>query len=201
MNTNQLLAEPKKSTYDVIIIGGAMLGSSVAWFLAKNAGFDGSILVIEKDPSYEFTSTSHTNSCMRQQFSAEINIKISQFGANFVKNFQEYMGGDERVPKIPFHQYGYMYLADNPIFAQTLKEAQIIQEKCGAGTKHMSVDQIENDYPFYMLDDIIAANHNLIDEGYFDGNTIFDWWKRSAKENGVEYVNNEVVSIEKKLYR
>jgi glycine/D-amino acid oxidase-like deaminating enzyme len=37
----------------------------------------------------------------------------------------------------------------------------------------------------------------LIDEGYFDGNTIFDWWKRSAKENGVEYVNNEVVSIEK----
>ncbi|MDA7846601.1 FAD-binding oxidoreductase [Amylibacter sp.] len=197
MYTNQLLAEPKKSTYDVIIIGGAMLGSSVAWFLAKNAGFDGSILVIEKDPSYEFTSTSHTNSCMRQQFSAEINIKISQFGANFVKNFQEYMGGDERVPQIPFHQYGYMYLADNPIFAQTLKEAQIIQEKCGASTKHMSVDQIENDYPFYMLDDIIAANHNLIDEGYFDGNTIFDWWKRSAKENGVEYVNNEVVSIEK----
>ena len=197
MNTNQLLAEPKKSTYDVIIIGGAMLGSSVAWFLAKNADFDGSILVIEKDPSYEFTSTSHTNSCMRQQFSAEINIKISQFGANFVKNFQEYMGGDERVPQIPFHQYGYMYLADNPIFAQTLKEAQIIQEKCGAGTKHMSVGQIENDYPFYMLDDIIAANHNLIDEGYFDGNTIFDWWKRSAKENGVEYVNNEVVSIEK----
>jgi glycine/D-amino acid oxidase-like deaminating enzyme len=200
MTPNQLLADPKENTYDVIIIGGAMLGSSVAWFLATNADFDGSILVIEKDPSYEFTSTSHTNSCMRQQFSAEINIKISQFGADFVKNFQEYMGDDERVPQIPFHQYGYMYLADNPIFAKTLKEAQIIQKKCGAGTKHMSVDQIKNDYPFYMLDDIIAANHNLIDEGYFDGNTIFDWWKRSAQENGVEYITNEVISIQKNLH-
>ena len=200
MTPNQLLADPKENTYDVIIIGGAMLGSSVAWFLATNADFDGSILVIEKDPTYEFTSTSHTNSCMRQQFSAEINIKISQFGADFVKNFQEYMGDDERVPQIPFHQYGYMYLADNPIFAKTLKEAQIIQKKCGAGTKHLSVDQIKNDYPFYMLDDIIAANHNLIDEGYFDGNTIFDWWKRSAQENGVEYITNEVISIQKNLY-
>jgi hypothetical protein len=46
---------------------------------------------------------------MRQQFSTEINIKISQFGADFVKNFRQYMGGDERVPEIPFHQYGYMY--------------------------------------------------------------------------------------------
>ena len=124
--------------------------------------------------------------------------KISQFGADFVKNFRHYMGGDERVPDIPFHQYGYMYLADNPIFAQTLKEAQIIQEKCGAGTKHMSVDQIENDYPFYMLDDIVAANHNRINEGYFDGATIFDWCKRVAREKGTEYIENEVISIEVK---
>ena len=175
-----------------------MLGSSVAWFLAKNADFDGSILVIEKDPSYEFTSTSHTNSCMRQQFSAEINIKISQFGADFVKNFQEYMGGDERVClKYRSINMDICIWLITQYLHKTLKEAQIIQEKCGAGTKHMSVDQIENDYPFYMLDDIIAANHNLIDEGYFDGNTIFDWWKRSAQENGVEYVTNEVVSIQK----
>ena len=64
--------EPRNSSYDVVIVGGAMFGSSVAWFLASNPDFDGSILVVEKDPSYEFTSTAHTNSCMRQQFSREI---------------------------------------------------------------------------------------------------------------------------------
>ena len=199
MALNEILINPTRKTYDVLIIGGAMLGSSVAWFLSKNNDFRGSILVVEKDPTYEFTSTAHTNSCMRQQFSTEINIKISQFGADFVKNFRHYMGGDERVPDIPFHQYGYMYLADNQIFAKTLKDAQILQKKCGAGTKHMMADEIKRDYPFYMLDDIIAANHNLIDEGYFDGNTIFDWWKRSSRESGVEYISNEVVKIGKNL--
>lgn len=188
---------PQKKSYDVVIIGGAMLGSSVAWFTASNPDFDGSILVVEKDPSYEFTSTVHTNSCMRQQFSNEINIRVSQFAAEFVKNFRTFMGGDARVPQPVLQSYGYMYLADNPEFVSTLKTAQSIQQSLGAGTKHMSKDEIARDYPFYNLDGILGANHNLVDEGYFDGNTLFDWWKRSARERGVEYLTNEVVAIAK----
>ena len=174
-----------------------MYGSSVAWWLSDNKDFDGSVLVVERDPTYEFTSTAHTNSCMRQQFSAPINIKISQFAADFVKNFRSYMGGDQRVPHLALQCYGYMYLADNAAFAQDLVDAQKIQAACGAGTKHMSAAQIKAAYPFYNMDDIIAGNHNLIDEGYFDGNTLFDWWKRSARERGVEYIHNSVVAMTK----
>ncbi len=186
---------PVKASYDVVIVGGAMYGSSVAWFLTDNPDFDGSILVVERDPTYEFTSTSHTNSCMRQQFSREINIRVSQFAADFVKNFRAYMGGDDRVPHLRLQSYGYMYLADNAAFAATLKEGQELQAACGAGTKHMMPDEIAAAYPFYNLDDIVAANHNLQDEGYFDGNTLFDWWRRSARERGVEYLTNEVVAM------
>lgn len=186
---------PGKSCYDVVIVGGAMFGSSVAWFLTDNPDFDGSILVVEKDPTYEFTSTSHTNSCMRQQFSREINVRVSQFAADFVKNFRDYMGGDARVPHLMLQSYGYMYLADNADFAATLRESQKLQAACGAGTKYMTRDEIARDYPFYNLDDIVAANHNLVDEGYFDGNTLFDWWKRSARERGVEYLTNEVIAM------
>jgi len=199
MMAENISTSPLKKSYDVVIIGGAMLGSSVAWFLSTNTDFKGSILIIEKDPTYEFSSTAHTNSCIRQQFSTEINIKISQFGANFIKNFREYMGGDERVPIVPFQSFGYMYLADNLDFSETLQQAQIIQKKCGAGTKYMRADEIKRDYPFYMLDDIIGGNHNLIDEGYFDGNTLFDWWKRSARERGAEYITNEAISMQKNI--
>ena len=188
---------PVNNCYDVVIVGGAIFGSSVAWFLSNNPDFDGSILVVEKDPSYEFSSTAHTNSCMRQQFSRKINVQISQFAAEFVNNFQRFLGDDERVPPIHFQSYGYMYLANTEEFAQTLKQAQALQVACGAGTKTMTADEIKRDYPFYNVEDIIVGNHNLINEGYYDGNTVFDWLKRSAREKGTEYLCNEVIGMNK----
>lgn len=188
---------PKANSYDVIIVGGAMYGSAVAWFLTDNKDFDGKVLVVERDPTYEFTSTAHTNSCMRQQFSEPINIKISQFAADFVKNFRRYMGGDERVPKLALQSYGYMYLAGTEARAAELCAAQKVQVENGAGTKHMTAAEIKAAYPFYNVDDIVAGNINLIDEGYFDGGTLFDWWKRSARERGVEYIHNSVVGMTK----
>ena len=197
MNNKQNRVVPTQSSYDVVIVGGAMYGSSVAWFLADNPDFDGSILVVERDPAYSACSTVHTNSCIRQQFSRELNVRISQFGAEFIKHFRGFLGDDERVPDIPIHSYGYMYLADTEAFADTLRESQRVQSSCGAGTKIMSAGEISQDYPFYNVDDIVAGSHNLVDEGYFDGGTIFDWWRRSAKERGVEYIGNEVVSMQK----
>lgn len=195
MSPRSLSTTPTRSSYDVVIVGGAMFGSSVAWFLADNSDFDGSILVVERDPTYEFTSTAHTNSCMRQQFSREINVRVSQFAAEFVKNFREFMGNDPRVPELTLHSFGYMYLADSEDFANVLRENQKLQQACGAGTKIMTAEEIKRDYPFYKVDDIVAGSHNLVDEGYFDGNTLFDWWRRSAREKGAEYVTNEVVSM------
>ena len=128
---NELSASSRKR-YDVVIVGGAVIGSSVACFLGNNPDFDGSILVVEKDPTYEFSSTAHTNSCMRQQFSAEINIRISKFAADYVKNLRHYLGDDPRVLDLAFHSYGYMYLADNDAFADNLRAAQKIQQACGA---------------------------------------------------------------------
>ncbi|WP_370401958.1 NAD(P)/FAD-dependent oxidoreductase [Sulfitobacter sp. JB4-11] len=186
---------PTTPSYDVVIIGGAIYGSALAWWLTNTPGFDGSIAVIERDPTYAYASTSHTNSCIRQQFSNPTNIQISQFGAEFIKNFRAFMGGDPEVPHLPLQSYGYMYLADTDGFARTLQESQKIQAKLGAHTRYMTREEIAAAYPFYNLDGIIGGNHNLVDEGYFDGGTMFDWFKRMARRNGVTYVHDEVVGL------
>ncbi|MDG1068695.1 MAG: FAD-binding oxidoreductase [Sulfitobacter sp.] len=186
---------PSRTSYDVIIIGGAIYGSSVAWWLTQMAGFDGTVLVVERDPTYSFASTSHTNSCIRQQFSNATNIKVSQFGAQFIRNFSDFMGGNPEVPNLTLQSFGYLYLADTPEFAGALKQSQAVQQALGAATRHMSREEIAAAYPFYQLDDILAGNHNLVDEGYFDGGTMFDWFKRSARANGVEYIHAEVSAI------
>ena len=197
MTTAPNFGAPRAQSYDVVIIGGAMLGSSAAWFLKDNPDFTGSVLVIERDPTYEFAATSHTNSCMRQQFSEPINVKISQFAADYVKNFRAYLGDDARVPKLHLQCFGYLYLADTEAAARTMQAVQKVQAACGAGTKFMTRDEIAAAYPFYHLDDIIGGNHNLVDEGYFDGGTMFDWWRRSNRERGVEFCANEVMAMTK----
>jgi glycine/D-amino acid oxidase-like deaminating enzyme len=190
-----IVSSPRGTSYDVVIVGGAVIGSSTASFLAMNPDFDGSVLVVERDTTYAKASTTHTNSCMRQQFSNELNIRISQFGADYVRNFRAYLGGDPEIPDLAVDHFGYMYLADNDDFARILRENQAIQAALGAGTRIMSAEEIADAYPFYKLDDIVCGSHNLVDEGYFDSGTMFDWMRKTARRRGVEYVANEVVDL------
>lgn len=186
---------PARDSYDVVIIGGAIMGSSLAWWLTETPGFDGSVLVIERDPSYLWCSTAHTNSCIRQQFSTELNVRISQFTAAFIKNLRANMGGDDRVPNLDIQSYGYLYLADNERFADVLRANQKVQLAAGAETRLLTPDQIAADYPFYDLAGIVLGSINTRDEGYWDGGTLFEWFRRSAQGRGIEYVQGEVTAM------
>lgn len=181
-------------SYDVVIIGGGMIGASCAWWLARDPDFTGKILVIERDPTYEFASTSHTNSSIRQQFGTEINIRISQFGAEFIHNFREFMGVPD-APEITLQSFGYLYLADTPAFADALRASAALQQSLGAGTRILTPDEIAAEWPFYNLDGILLGSHNPVNEGYFDGGTIFDWFRRQSRALGVEWRTGEVTGI------
>ncbi|WP_108483428.1 NAD(P)/FAD-dependent oxidoreductase [Oceaniglobus ichthyenteri] len=192
---------PTHQTYDIVIIGGGIMGAATAWFLTEQPDFDGRVLVVERDPSYEFASTTHTNSCMRQQFSTELNVRVSQFAADFVKNLRRYMGDDPRVPDLTIRSFGYLYLADSDDFANTLRANQKVQLAAGAATRLLTPDQIASEYPFYNVDDIMLGSINTVDEGYFDGSTLFDWFRRKSRERGVEYIHNEVVAMARNANR
>jgi glycine/D-amino acid oxidase-like deaminating enzyme len=187
--------EPSQDTYDVVIIGGAIMGSSTAWWLTE-MGFSGRVLVIERDPSYEKAATALSFSCIRQQFSTELNIRISQFGAHFVQSLRQRMGGDDRVPELKIQNFGYLYLADTAAFADVLRANQAVQVAAGAGTRLLTPDQIKAEFPFYSVDDLVLGSLNTKDEGYFDGYTVFDWFRRKAREAGVDYVADEVVGLD-----
>lgn len=191
------LQAPQQNRYDIVIVGGAIMGSATAWFLSDDADFTGRVLVVEKDPSYATASTTHTNSCMRQQFSTALNVRISQFAADYVKNLRRYLGDDDRVPSLSIHSFGYLYLADTVEFGDHLRRACAVQNGAGAATKLLDPDQIAEAYPFYNVSDIVLGSLNLVDEGAWDGSAVFDWWRRKARERGVEYIHNEVVAIDK----
>lgn len=187
--------EAQKQAYDVAIIGGATSGAAISFFLSANPDFKGSILVIERDASLKESATRASNYCMRQQFATEINIKIAQYAADFVKNFKSIVGSDD-APELGIRNFGYLYLADDEKFAQVLREDQQLQASCGAGSKIISTADVAQKYPFFQLDDIILGCLNTQDEGEFDGWTIFQTLRRAAIRQGVDYIENEVVGMD-----
>ena len=185
---------PSRAAYDVVIVGGGIMGSSAAWWLTQMAPAM-RVLVIERDPTYASAATTHTNSCMRQQFSTELNVRISQFAAEFVTSLRERMGGDERVPELSIRNFGYMYLAADEGFADVLRANAAVQRAAGAETVLMTPEEIAAAYPFYALDGIVLGSINRKDEGYWDGAAVFDAWRRSGRERGVEVVRAEVAGV------
>ena len=70
--------------HDVVIVGGAAVGSAAAYFLAAAPQFSGSVLVLERDPSYQACATTRSVASVRHQFSTPENIRMSMFGSEFI---------------------------------------------------------------------------------------------------------------------
>ena len=88
-----------------------------------------------------------------------------------------------------------MYLANTEGSADQLRRNQIVQKNVGAATQLMSGEAITRTYPFYNVDDIILGSINRVDEGYWDGATVFNWWLRQSRERDVTYIQNEIVEF------
>ena len=73
---------------DTLIIGGAVMGSSIAYWLSENQDYDGTIVVVEPDPTYAHSSTALSEASIRHQFSQPVNIKLSIKETKPKKNFE-----------------------------------------------------------------------------------------------------------------
>lgn len=188
---------PSSLSYDVAIVGGATSGSAIAWFLASNPDFKGTVIVVERDPSLSYSATQASNNCMRQQFATEINVKIAQYGAEFIKHFRKNLGcsDGDGIPDIPIRNFGYLYLAADDEFAATLGEDQRLQAACGAGTRMVYAAEIASMYPFYDVRDVKAGSLNTVDEGAYDALGVVRGLREKAQSLGVDYIHNEVTGM------
>jgi len=184
-----------KDQYDVVIIGGAVIGSAVAYYLAANPDFDGSVLVIERDPTYLKAATSLSSSSIRTQFSNPINVKISQYGSEVIRNFGEMMQVGDDKPDLSFHSGGYLFLANTPEQVQVLKENHEAQVSCGADVVLWNRDQLANAFPHLNVADIELASYGRSGEGWFNNTGLMYGFKNKARSLGVEYVTDEAVAI------
>ena len=182
-----------KKVYDIVVVGGGVIGSSISYNLV-NDGFDGKILVIEKDPSYEFASTTLSAGGVREQFSLTENIRISQYGLNIFERFDEVMEVDGDKAHAEFKQRGYLFLADEKNWPM-LKGNYEIQKGLGAEVSLLSIDDLKKRIPHLKTDNLVGGSFGAR-AGYLDPYGVLQGYIKKGKNLGVEYLYEEVTGIE-----
>ena len=171
----------------VVIVGGAIMGSFVAFFL-KHQGFKGSIKVIERDFSYQKSSTALSASAIRTQFGCAINAKLTLFAAELFRNITTWFGIDA---DINFQEKGYLILHRSSDIFDTVE----LLNSVGADISVLDPAQLISQFPWLNVDGIECGTYGNQHEGWFDAWSLLQCVRATAKQLGVEYIKAEASQL------
>lgn len=178
---------------DVLIVGGAAVGSAVAYFLKVELGFEGKVVVVERDPTYQRSATTLSAASIRQQFSTPENIRMSRFGIDLIRTLKDRFGPDA---DIGFHEGGYLLLASSAGEAGLRRNWQTQQAE-GADILWLAPDVLRKRFPWLFVEDLSAGTWGRTGEGWFDAHLLLNLFRKAAQEAGAIYVTGAVSGIER----
>lgn len=176
---------------DVVIVGGAVVGSAVAYYL-KKLGFSGSVVVIEQDLSLADSCTARSAGGIRQQFSTPENIALSQFGLKLIRNLKQEFGPDADVA---FREQGYLLLASEAGLP-VLESNVAIQTAHGAPTLLLDPNALKGRFPWLVTDGLAGGAFGPQGEGWLDPHSLAGLLRRGARDKGAQWREARVTHIE-----
>lgn len=179
---------------DVVIVGGAVVGSAVAHFLMADPGFGGSVLILERDLSFRDCATARSLASIRHQFSTPENVRLSMFGTAFLRAAHEHLAVEGDAPDIAFREPGYLFLA-REAGLPVLQANHRVQRAEGADVALLTPAQMAERFPWLRVDDLAAGSLGLSGEGWLDANGLMNGLRRQAQSRGAVVRRGEVVEL------
>jgi glycine/D-amino acid oxidase-like deaminating enzyme len=176
---------------DVVIAGGGIIGTCVAFFL-KELGFGGSVLVLERDMSFRTASTTLSAAGIRQQFTTPLNARMSQFGFAFLRSLPQRFGPEADVA---LRENGYLIVASAAGEA-ALRRAQAAVVAEGAAVAWLDPAGLAARFPWLNLAGLAGGTLGLAGEGWFDAHLLLAAVRRAARAAGVMFRQAEVTGVE-----
>ena len=179
---------------DIVVIGGAVMGASVAFWLTRlQPGI--AVLVVEQDPSFARAATALSVASIRQQFTTAVNVKISRFGIDFIRNIADHLGPQGGVSALGLKENGYLFVTANDAAAATMRDVAAMQCSLGAATEIWTPDQIKARFPWLAVTDLLAGSFGPRDEGWFDNMGLLSGFRTAAKAQGARFVTDRVTGL------
>jgi len=181
---------------DVLVVGGGIMGSSVAYFLTALAP-SCEVVVVEPDSTYEFASTPRASGGARRQFSCPENIAMSNYSLPFIEQFPQTMAVNDEPAHVDWHGGGYLFIVPDKGWAM-LRENHAVQVAQGVRADLLDRDGLVARFPSMNVQDLAGGVHTP-DDGWCDPNGLLRGFRRKALAQGVAYVSDRVVAIERRI--
>ena len=166
-------------TADVVIIGGGIVGSSIAWHLTAAGCND--VLVIERETHQGKGSTGKSMGGVRAQFATPVNIRMSLYSIPFYASFEERLGHPSG-----YRAQGYLFLATKPAHLDYLRANHERQLAEGLKTvERLSTEDIARRFPQLRTDDVLGG-HFCPSDGFVDPYSAMVGFMTRAAEQGAK---------------
>jgi glycine/D-amino acid oxidase-like deaminating enzyme len=180
-------------TYDVLIVGGGIMGSSTAFNLVRLEP-KLKVAVVEKDPTYATSSTTLSAANLRTvAFSLKENFLISKRTFEILATFESDMTVEGRKPDIYFRAEGNLFLCDTAGLAAA-RRIFTMHKSLGSNAEWLESDEIRARWPLLNVEGIAAGTFGPTD-GHLDAYGLLMAYKSKARSMGAEYLQDEVVSL------
>ena len=167
---------------DIIIIGGGLVGSSIAFHLLEG-GFDGTVRVVERDPSYRFASSALALGGVRHQFASRVSFEMVRYSADLY----------ESIPETRFRRLGYLFLVAAGLEGRFRNRFRIMRE-LGVPVQWLDLAGVLDLVPGLYSDDIVGGLFGPRD-GYLEPSSAVDALRSRAEQAGAEFISEEVHRI------
>lgn len=178
---------PYEPRSHIVIVGGAIIGSFCAWSL-RQAGFTGAITIVEKDPSYQYSSTALSAASIRTQFGTPVNIAMSLYAARLFRDLPAVFGAEA---DIGYREKGYLILGRPDQVAERIAAAEM-QRAAGADIRVLDPDALAMRFPGISVEGVGIGTLGAQHEGWFDAWSLLSLVRRAARQQGVRYVEATV---------
>jgi sarcosine oxidase subunit beta len=171
----------------VAVIGGGVVGASVAYHLAKVGVRD--VIVLDRGSTMGSGSTGRATGGYRAQFATPINVRLSLLAREKLKSFKEETGVDSGYQPV-----GYLWLASTDRQLRLLRDAQRMQKAEGLNeATELSLAQIPDVNPAISLDRVAGATFCPTD-GYIRPLEILRGYVEAAERLGVRFMWDSAVT-------
>ncbi len=178
----------------IVIIGGGVIGSSIAYNLAM-AGHAADVVVIEPDPTYEFAASPRATGGIRQLFTVPENIRMAQYGHEIYGQFETLMAVDGEPAPINFHRMGYLWLGSGKADVEALMANWRVQTAHDARVELLDRKGVQHRFPSMRVADLDIAAYSP-DDGFLDPYSVLMGFRRKAISLGITYLKDRVVDFE-----